>query len=370
VSHLEVREARRSFGAVHAVHGVSLAVERGEFVSLLGPSGSGKTTLLRIVAGFELPDAGTVLLDGRDITRLPPQRRQMGMVFQSYALFPNMTAAENVAFGLRVRRQPAAVVRARVAKLLAMVGLEAEAGRLPGQLSGGQQQRVALARALAPHPEVLLLDEPLSALDARIRVGLRMEIRRIQRELRITTLYVTHDQEEALATSDRVVVFNRGRIEQAGPPRDVYERPASLFVSEFVGTMSRLAGIVDDPARRTVRVEGQTLRVEALPEGAVAGQPVELRVRPERVALQPGGEGLTSPLLGTLQDAVYLGGHTLLRVRVGDQELWVDRAQAAAGAEPVAGGALSVHVPTTVLVTLAPAPGGARDEVAATAARA
>jgi putative spermidine/putrescine transport system ATP-binding protein len=351
VAHLEIRNVRRTFGEVHAISDVSLRVGRGEFVSLLGPSGSGKTTTLRIVAGFERPDDGAVLLDGADITQLPPQRRHMGMVFQSYALFPNMTAAQNVAFGLRIRREPTDRVRARVEELLSLVGLGQKAGRYPHQLSGGEQQRVALARALAPKPDVLLLDEPLSALDARIRVALRGEIRRIQRSLRITTLYVTHDQEEALAVSDRIVVFNQGRIEQDGTPRDVYERPATPFVAEFVGTTNRLLGVVDDPITGTCRIGDQRVYFDALPDHVAAGDTVEIRVRPERVGLGPDPSGTSRPLEGRVADVVYLGGHTLVQVRVADQDIWMDRAQQSGAPELVPGVAVRVYLPSRAVVT-------------------
>jgi putative spermidine/putrescine transport system ATP-binding protein len=359
MAHLEMTRIRRSFGDVHAVHDVDLKVNKGEFVSLLGPSGSGKTTLLRIVAGFENPDSGVLLLDGKDITRMPPQRRSMGMVFQSYALFPNMTAAENVAFGLRVRHTAADVVRRRVAELLALVGLEREAGRLPNQLSGGQQQRIALARALAPNPQVLLLDEPLSALDARIRVELRMQIRRIQRELAITTLYVTHDQEEALAVSDRVVVFRAGNIEQIGTPRQVYEQPATPFVSEFVGTTNRLTARVEDVRAGIVRVAGQSVAVDLLPEGVRPGDVVELRVRPERISLMPMSESARGPLAGRIADVLFLGGHTLVNVRVGEESVWVDRAQLSS--EHAVGAAVELYLPAVMLVS----PAQDSDEVAA-----
>ena len=351
MAHLEIHDVRRTFGEVHAVRDVSLRIERGEFVSLLGPSGSGKTTTLRIVAGFETPDAGVVLLGGTDITGLPPQRRNMGMVFQSYALFPNMTAAQNVAFGLRIRRVPGAQVQARVDELLAMVGLREKGGRYAHQLSGGEQQRVALARALAPEPDVLLLDEPLSALDARIRVALRGEIRHIQRSLGITTLYVTHDQEEALALSDRIVVFHQGRVEQAGTPREVYEQPATPFVAEFVGTTNRLAGVLENPATGTCRIGDQRVSFDTLPEGAVAGDEVEIRLRPERVALGPDPAGASSPLEGRVRDVVYLGGHTLVQVSVSGQDLWMDRAQQGLAVDLAVGDAVRVYLPSHAVVT-------------------
>jgi putative spermidine/putrescine transport system ATP-binding protein len=244
MAYLELQGLYRAFGPVVALQGIDLALEQGEFVSLLGPSGCGKTTALRLVAGFDRPDAGRIVVDGRDLTRVPPNKRDMGMVFQAYSLFPNMTAAQNVEYGLRIRGKSKSDRRARAQALLELVGLGHAGKRYAHQLSGGMQQRVALARALAIEPRVLLLDEPLSALDAKVRVQLREEIRRIQLELGITTIYVTHDQEEALAISDRVAVLHDGRIDQVGTPVEMYGAPATPFVAEFIGTMNRLASTV------------------------------------------------------------------------------------------------------------------------------
>ncbi len=237
----------RRFGAVQALDGLDLDLNPGELVALLGPSGCGKTTALRILAGLEDADSGRVLVGGRDITNVPASRRDMGMVFQAYSLFPHLTAVENVEFGLSLRRQAAAVRRQRAHEMLELVGIAAQANRYPQQLSGGQQQRVALARALAIQPQVLLLDEPLSALDAKVRIQLRDEIRRIQIEVGTTTLFVTHDQEEALALADRVGVMRDGQLEQLGPPEEIYRSPATSFVAEFVGLSNRLPGrVVED----------------------------------------------------------------------------------------------------------------------------
>src|SRR5262245_31290881 len=258
---LDLHNVRKGFGQSVAVENFNLEVERGEFISFLGPSGCGKTTTLRMIAGFEAPTSGTIKINGVDLTNTPPNRRNVGMVFQSYALFPNMSVADNIGFGLKVRKRPPDQIKKRVAELLDIVNLPDKGTRFPYQLSGGQQQRVALARALAFEPEVLLLDEPLSALDAKIRVALRHEIRAIQRQLGITTVYVTHDQEEALSLSDRVVVMSEGRMEQVGTPFEIYNFPATGFVASFVGTLNVLAADVADAASGRLRVDGQDIRV-------------------------------------------------------------------------------------------------------------
>ena len=261
MARVELRQLRREFGEFVALDRIEVDVASGEFLSLLGPSGCGKTTALRLVAGFDRPTSGYVVIDDKDVTSVPPNRRDMGMVFQAYSLFPNMTAARNVEFGLRIRGRDREERRRRVAELLDLVGLSHAVGRYPHQLSGGMQQRVALARALAIEPRVLLLDEPLSALDAKVRVQLREEIRRIQLELGITTIYVTHDQEEALSISDRVAVMYRGRIEQIGTPAEMYGSPETPFVAEFIGTMNRLQSTVADDG--WVEHGGSRLRVDS-----------------------------------------------------------------------------------------------------------
>ncbi len=314
---LELSGIQKRFGDVAAVLDFNLAADRGEFVSFLGPSGCGKTTTLRMIAGFEQPTAGTIKVDGTDITYRSPNQRNVGMVFQSYALFPNMTVASNVGFGLKIRRKPKAEIDKRVNELLTMIHLEGRGDRYPWQLSGGQQQRVALARALAIEPQVLLLDEPLSALDAKIRIALRKEIRSIQRQLGITTVYVTHDQEEALSLSDRVVVMSEGRIEQIGTPFEIYNFPTTPFVASFVGTLNLVgAGVVDGPSGR-LSLAGQPVRTAKPITTARAGDRVTLAVRPEGIDLGDGEDGFNR-IHGTLEDINFLGSVVRLRLSLGD----------------------------------------------------
>jgi putative spermidine/putrescine transport system ATP-binding protein len=312
VPHVELQELWRSFGPVIALQGIDLALETGEFVSLLGPSGCGKTTALRLVAGFDRPDSGRIVLDGKDITSMPPNKRDMGMVFQAYSLFPNMNAEQNVEYGLRIRRMAKADRRKRVGELLELVGLADAGKRYPHQLSGGMQQRVALARSLAIEPKVLLLDEPLSALDAKVRVQLREEIRRIQLELGITTLYVTHDQEEALSISDRVAVMWGGKIEQIGSPAEMYGNPATPFVAEFIGTMNRLIATVADDG--IVDYEGLPLRVDAA-HGLPRGERILCLVRPETVDIVLANASVPgNAVAGEVISNTFLGSVTRVRV--------------------------------------------------------
>ena len=316
---VEVRleDLSRHYGPVVALDHLDLTLEPGELIALLGPSGCGKTTTLRLLAGLEDADTGRVVVGGRDITGLSAAKRDMGMVFQAYSLFPHMTVRQNVAFGLRLRKVSAAQRDKRALEMLDLVGLSVQADRYPHQLSGGQQQRVALARALAIEPQVLLLDEPLSALDAKVRAQLRDEIRRIQLDVGITTLFVTHDQEEALAIADRVGVMREGRLEQLAPPTEVYSRPATSFVAEFVGLSNRLAGEV-----RGGEVIVRGCRLPLVERDTPDGQVVAL-VRPEAVSLasnapEPGTEAGSGPLTGTVIAITFLGATSRVTVDLGD----------------------------------------------------
>ncbi|WP_225821910.1 ABC transporter ATP-binding protein [Streptomyces naphthomycinicus] len=330
---VEFRGLRREFGSTVALDGLDLTVRPGEFLALLGPSGCGKTTALRMLAGFEHPDSGAVLVDGEDVTHVPAHRRDAGMVFQSYSLFPHLSAVDNVAFGLRMRGVRTAERRSRAAGLLELVGLGDKGERFPHQLSGGQQQRIALARALALRPRVLLLDEPLSALDAKVRLSLREEIRRLQQELGITTLFVTHDQEEALSVADRVAVMRAGRLEQCAEPAELYGRPATAFVAEFVGTMSRIPAELRDG---TAEVLGQRLPAD----GEVSEGAVDVLVRPEAVRVHADEHG-TARVVAT----AFLGAVVRVTVRLADgTEAKADLpAHEAAGLG--AGAAVSVSLP-------------------------
>ncbi len=324
----------RSYGAVRALDGLSLDIAPGELVALLGPSGCGKTTALRIVAGFETADSGTIAVDGTDISPVPAARRDMGMVFQSYSLFPNMTALDNVGFGLRMRKQGSASRKRRAAELLELVGLSPQARQYPHQLSGGQQQRVALARALAIEPRVLLLDEPLSALDAKVRLQLREQIRTLQQRLGTTTLFVTHDQEEALSIADRVGVMRNGRLEQIAAPSELYARPATAFVAEFVGTMNRIPG--DYQGQGEVSVLGTVAPVHGDTPAGLSGQ-VAVLVRPEGLTIEaiPGGNGIVT-------DKTFLGSFTRVSVLLsGDVAVKVDKTSTAA-ADLVPGASVQV----------------------------
>jgi putative spermidine/putrescine transport system ATP-binding protein len=304
---VQFRGVTKDYGTTRVLHGIDLDIAPGEFVSLLGPSGCGKTTLLRILSGLEPSTGGTVLMGGNDVSRVPVNKRDIGMVFQAYSLFPHLRVSENTAFGLRRRGVAKAEAARRATDALELVGLGSLADRYPHQLSGGQQQRVALARALVTEPRVLLLDEPLSALDAKVRVQLRDEIRRIQLRLGMTTVFVTHDQEEALAVSDRIAVMDAGRIDQIGTPEELYLRPTSPAVAAFVGISSLVPA---DATAGRARVWGQEVPLQ----GDVADGPVELFIRPENVRLVAGGEGVPA----SVQESTFLGSFRRTLVRTQD----------------------------------------------------
>ena len=318
---VNLRSLHKSYGQSVAVDDVSLEVRRGEFFSLLGPSGCGKTTTLRMIAGLLQPDAGQIEIMGEDVTDRPAHRRNIGMVFQNYALFPHMTVAENVAFGLKMRKIERSVAAERVERVLDLVQLGGAKGRLPRELSGGQQQRVALARAIVIEPRLLLLDEPLSNLDAKLRKEMQIELRTLQRRLNITAVYVTHDQEEALTLSDRIAIMNRGCISQCSAPSEIYRNPANRFVAEFIGRVNLLRGWVSsDGSAAVFRMEqGSTLR---LPNRVLSelgtDAPVDLVLRPENVRLDPTGPRIDDAILvpGTIRQAVYTGATTSYVVEV------------------------------------------------------
>ncbi|WP_395017950.1 ABC transporter ATP-binding protein [Dongia sp.] len=353
---LEINDVRKQFGVNVVVKGFTLGIEGGEFLSLLGPSGCGKTTVLRMVAGFESPTSGVIRIDGKDVTNLRPNQRNVGMVFQAYALFPNMTVAENVAFGLKVAKRPAAEIKSRVDEMLNMIKLPHLADRYPYQCSGGQQQRVALARALAQKPKVLLLDEPLSALDAKIRVSLREEIRALQRALGITTIFVTHDQEEALSMSDRVVVMNEGRAEQVGTPFEVYNNPATPFVANFVGTLSVLKGKVLDAASGRIQIGKSEIVASRKLFQASPGDACSVALRPEAAVLENGHGGAANGaarnrLEGTIDDVSFLGSVVRVRVKIEDNAISLDTFNNPNAAPPQPGAPVVVSfTPNDVLV--------------------
>ena len=352
MSFLTLSHVNKRFGANTVVRDFCLEVERGEFLSFLGPSGCGKTTVLRMIAGFETPTAGAITIGGRDVTAVPANRRRIGMVFQAYALFPNMTVRGNVAFGLKIAGQGKPAIAARVAEMLALVGLDHLADRYPWQLSGGQQQRVALARALAPRPDVLLLDEPLSALDAKVRVSLRSDIRAIQRELGITAIFVTHDQEEALSISDRVVVMHQGRADQVGTPAEIYNRPATRFVASFVGHLNTFDARLENDA--SIAFAGRQFppleQLRLLASGAVAG-PVTVALRPEALSLRPRSDADLA-IEGRVVQSDFLGSVIRARVDVGGSPVAVDIFNQPDGRLPAPGDAAALYFSPRDLLVL------------------
>jgi putative spermidine/putrescine transport system ATP-binding protein len=350
---LELSNIRKSFDQTTVVHDFNLAIEQGEFVSFLGPSGCGKTTVLRMVAGFESPTAGTIRIAGKDVTNLRANQRNVGMVFQAYALFPNMTVAENVAFGMKVAKKPQAEINSRVEEMLQLIKLPHLANRYPYQMSGGQQQRVALARALASKPQLLLLDEPLSALDAKIRVSLREEIRALQRSLGITTIFVTHDQEEALSMSDRIVVMNEGHAEQVGTPSEIYNTPSTRFVASFVGHLSFLKAKVLDAEAGQLIVDDQTIRTGRNIAAAQKGETWSVALRPESLSLVnghilPGG----NQMQGNVEDVAFLGSVVRIRIRFQESAISLDTFNNPASALPERGSPVAVQFSPQDLLVL------------------
>jgi len=323
MAYLTLSNISKQFADAYAVQDFNLDVEKGEFVSFLGPSGCGKTTTLRMVAGFEAPTKGKITLNNSDITNQAPNQRNVGMVFQAYALFPNMTVAQNIGFGLRVRRERESAIKERIREMLAIINLENRGDSYPYQLSGGQQQRVALARALAIRPQVLLLDEPLSALDAKIRVSLRAEIRSIQQRLGITTIYVTHDQEEALSLSDRIVVMNTGVIEQVGTPFQIYNFPETAFVASFVGTLNTGTAEVVDPAQGLLDLDGVQLVSAADLSDKQKGDQVRIAIRPERFSFVS-EEKKANIIDCKIENITFLGSIVRIQVIIGRTKFYMD----------------------------------------------
>lgn len=351
MAYLDLVNVQKKFATSTAVENFNLNVERGEFVSFLGPSGCGKTTTLRMIAGFELPTSGSIRLDNTDITGLPPNKRNIGMVFQSYALFPNLTVADNIAFGMSVANKPKDEIAARVQEMLRIIHLPQLGSRYPYQLSGGQQQRVALARALAIKPQVLLLDEPLSALDAKIRVSLRQEIRSIQRQLGITTIYVTHDQEEAMSLSDRIVVMSQGRMEQVGTPFQIYNFPSTKFVASFVGTLNQFQARVIDPAAGQLNLEGQTITTAA-PLKHMAGETVNIALRPEMINRGATNNGDANQLTGVLEETTFLGSIVRTRMRLQESIISFDTFNNPHLELPRQNETITVHFPREAILVL------------------
>lgn len=323
MAYLTLTDVSKQFGDSYAVHQFNLDIAKGEFVSFLGPSGCGKTTTLRMIAGFEVPTSGTIRLDDVDITDKSPNQRNMGMIFQSYALFPNMTVTQNIGFGLRVRNMSTAQIKERVDEMVSLVNLEKHVDKYPFQLSGGQQQRVSLARALAIRPNVLLLDEPLSALDAKIRVSLRAQIREIQRKLGITAIFVTHDQEEALSISDRIVVMYEGNVEQVGTPFEIYNFPMTQFVATFVGSLNTATAEVVDPLQGLLSMDGVQFCSAAKMDGLKKGDKVRIAIRPERFSFA--SEVKKANIVDcVIENITFLGSVVRVHILIGNSKFTMD----------------------------------------------
>ncbi|MBC7285614.1 ABC transporter ATP-binding protein [Hoeflea sp.] len=350
MSFLKLSHLEKSFGPNRVVKDFNLDVAKGEFVSLLGPSGCGKTTVLRMVAGFESVTSGGISIDGQDVVGQRPNQRNIGMVFQAYALFPNLTVAQNVGFGLRVKGVAHDAASARVHEMLTLIGLPDLGNRYPFQLSGGQQQRVALARALAPSPQVLLLDEPLSALDAKIRVSLRTEIREIQKELGITTIFVTHDQEEALSMSDRIVVMHKGIADQVGTPFDIYNRPTTRFVAGFVGTLNQFDATLIDPTNGSVEIAGTKVAL-ARTINAREGAKIGLALRPEAIHLgRAAGRDVVLP--GNIRDVHFMGSVIRITVNFAGGQISLDTFNRPSAPPPERGAAVVLSANATDFIVL------------------
>jgi putative spermidine/putrescine transport system ATP-binding protein len=323
MTYLTLSNISKQFGDTYAVQDFNLDVAKGEFVSFLGPSGCGKTTTLRMVAGFETPTDGNITLDGADITNKSPNQRNMGMIFQSYALFPNMTVSQNIGFGLRVRKSSKSEIKERVREMVSLVNLEKHVDKYPYQLSGGQQQRVSLARALAIRPDVLLLDEPLSALDAKIRVSLRAQIREIQKRLGITAIFVTHDQEEALSISDRIVVMYDGNVEQVGTPFDIYNFPQTPFVANFVGSLNTAIAEMLDPTKGLLSVDGVQFSSAANMDDLQKGDKVRIAIRPERFSFA--SEVKKANVVDCrIENITFLGSVVRVHILIGNSRFTMD----------------------------------------------
>jgi len=323
MSYLSISHVSKQYGNAVVVDNFNLDVEKGEFVSFLGPSGCGKTTTLRMVAGFEIPTTGKITVGDDDITNKAPNQRNVGMIFQAYALFPNMTVAQNIGFGLRIRKEPEAAITQRVKEMVSLINLEKHADKYPYQLSGGQQQRVALARALANRPQVLLLDEPLSALDAKIRVSLRAEIRAIQKALGITAVFVTHDQEEALSISDRIVVMYDGKVEQVGTPFEIYNFPKTQFVANFVGSLNTAEAEILDPAKGLLSVDGVQFISSEKMENLHKGDKVRIAIRPERFSFAA-DQKKANVVDCTIENITFLGSVVRIQIVIGNTKFNMD----------------------------------------------